>query len=664
MEYRKYIADKLPMKWPYPVEYDKETREDCDVLVVGGGLAGAFAAIAAAKKGASVIVTDKGAIVRSGAAGVGIDHWGGVYTAPGSKYTPDEMIERAKDSADPYVPEFAQYISMREAYDTLLDFEQYGAVIRDVNDEFKGAPFRDEETKLMFAYDYESKHTLRFPGGEQLKPVLYKEMKRLGIKMFDRCMMTSLLTEDGKPGGRVVGATGVNTRTGRFYIFNAKATILSTGKPLRLWEFATELVGSNAHHDDPNCAGDGDVMAWRAGAVLMMMDKSHSTSGGRRYPAYMTGNSSNTWYPCTIVDATGKEIPWQDPDGRIIATVDERTHYSSRVPPAPPGVRMWMPSLVRDIKERIESGEFKLPFYADMTEMPDYERRVLFGVMLGSEGKTRVPVLEILRDAGFDPEKDMLQSNVLTPHFIAGDAVWWDNKAAGIGGPNIRDTAFIGFGGVVVDWTLKSSLEGLFAAGNQIAGLSGAPNAASTGRYAGRNAAKYAGSIKNLPASEDQIKSEKERIYSFVKRQEGYGWKEVQLGLCRVMQDYCGDYRSKEVMEMGLWWFNSIRENELENTVADNPHDLGKVLDVYNRLTIGEIMINQSLSREASSPKMGVVRLDFPEDGDNCGYYQTLKLENGEVKVDKLPYFYWRKEGSCREAYEKYCCLEEGDKNV
>ena len=49
-----------------------------------------------------------------------------------------------------------------------------GVRIRDVEDEFKGADFRDEETKLMFAYDYKNKHMLRI-WGYNLKPVIYKE---------------------------------------------------------------------------------------------------------------------------------------------------------------------------------------------------------------------------------------------------------------------------------------------------------------------------------------------------------------------------------------------------------------------------------------------------------------------------------------------------------
>ncbi len=667
MEYRKYLAEKMPLQWPYPVAYEKESREECDVLIIGGGLAGAFAAINAANKGARVIVTDKGAIVRSGCAGVGIDHWSMVHTAPCSKYSPDDMMANGmmgRSKADPYMMEFAMYITMQESYESLLELEKYGIDIRDSEDEFAGAPFRDEETKLMFAYDYNNKHTIRLKGAD-LKPALYREMNRLSIKMYDRVMTTSLLTEGGQQGAKVIGATGVNTRTGEFYVFNAKATILSTGKPLRLWEFATDLVGSNAHHDDPNSAGDGDVMAWRAGAMLMLMERSHSTSGGRRYPAYGTGNMDNTWRPCSIVDATGKEIPWEDRDGKLLTDPADRmkptpgqTYMSAGGKMVP--YEMRSPTLIYDLADRIRSGEYKLPFYADMTNLSDYERRAIFGLMLGNEGKTKVPVLEMLKDAGFDPEMDMLQANVLTPEYAGTDQPWWDVKTPGIGGPNIRDTSFMGYGGLIVDWSLKSTLDGLFAAGNQIAGLSGASSAAATGRFAGRNAAVYARTQKNLSVSESQIAAEKERVYAFAQREAGYGWKEVQLGLCRIMQDYCGDYKTKEVMEMGLWWFNSIRENELANTVAANPHDLGKILDCDTRLTIGEIILHQSLAREASSPRLGFTRLDYPEEHDD-GYYIAVSQQDSHAVIDKIPYFYWREECDCAASYKAHSCKENNN---
>jgi succinate dehydrogenase/fumarate reductase flavoprotein subunit len=57
-------------------------------------------------------------------------------------------------------------------------------------------------------------------------------------------VITNLLTEGGRQGARVIGATGVNNRTGQFYIFQAKATILATGGAGRLYHFAPELTAA------------------------------------------------------------------------------------------------------------------------------------------------------------------------------------------------------------------------------------------------------------------------------------------------------------------------------------------------------------------------------------------------------------------------------------
>lgn len=80
-------------KWPYPLNYGRENEVSTDVLILGGGIAGCHAAINAARKGAKVTVVEKGAVIRSGSGGAGVDHWHNAFTNPCSKITPEEVIE-------------------------------------------------------------------------------------------------------------------------------------------------------------------------------------------------------------------------------------------------------------------------------------------------------------------------------------------------------------------------------------------------------------------------------------------------------------------------------------------------------------------------------------------------------------------------------------------
>jgi succinate dehydrogenase/fumarate reductase flavoprotein subunit len=649
-------------EWPYPLNYGKENEVSTDVLILGGGIAGCHAAINVARKGAKVTVVEKGAVIRSGSGGTGVDHWHNAFTNPCSKVTPEEVIELigrlGMKLPEAYGSGHVRYIEFRESYDALLDLEKMGVKIRDVDDEFVGAEFRDEKTKLMFAYDYEGKHVIRVQG-VNVKPALYGELKRLGVKIYDRVMATGLLTEGGRQGARVVGAMGVNVRTGEFYIFRAKATLLATAQPLRLWVFSTELQGAAAEHDDPNCTGDGVAMAWKAGAEFTLMERSMPLGGGFRYPAYGTGNAGNTWYACTMVDANGKEIPWVDRDGRILKTVSERYR------PAP-GQKFTLhdpfmfdyeirgASLIPDLPERVMKGEFVLPFYADLPSMPEHERRAIWGLMVGNEGKTRIPIYKAYSAAGFDPDKDMLQANISPPR-MAG--LSW----MGVGPPQWRGVAFVFMGGVVVDWDLKTNLEGLYAAGNQIAGGGTHTIAATSGRYAGRKTAEYALKAAKPVINRKQIEEEKARVYAPIKRKDGIGWKELQAGLSRIMQDYCGEYKGEETLRMGLRWLNSIRESEGARVYARNPHELARTLECFSRLTVGEIIMQASLARKASSQCLDFKRLDYPEvDPPEWNKFVTTRLEDEELKVGELPLKYWLLPPNAptyEENYKKHCSL-------
>lgn len=651
--WHEFIQREAPIpEWPYPIRYGVQNEVSADVLVLGGGLAGCHAAISAARRGLRVVVVEKGATKRSGCAGSGIDHWEAAATNPCSKISPEELAEAIINSCGGYDCGPARYIHCRESWDALLDCERMGVQIRDVNDEFKGAEFRDEETKLMFAYDYENRRCIRICG-HNLKPCLYREMERLGVEIYDRVMATSLLTEGGKPGGRVVGATGVNGRTGEFYVFRAKATIIAMGRPGRLWAFSTEFTGSpGTFSPDANCVGDGLAMGWNAGAEFTLLVYSVAGVGSPfSYIPYGVGNSDNTWYGCSIVDANGKEVPWVDRDGREITTVSQRFRpapgqkfmlNSALGRPAlftgtPPAGHEYMwnhhPS---DLPDRIISGEFTLPLYADLSRLPEHERRAIFGLMVGNEGKTRIPVYDIYTKAGFDPDRDMLQVPVMPPEAYKGPvSCWW----YGVPVPHWR--AFRK-GGLVVDWDLRTNLEGLYAAGWSIFGEGNADHACATGRYAGRKAAAYALTAAQPVIDPSQVGREKARVYApLKKRRDSIGWKELNMGIIRVMQDYCGQYKHEETLRMGLRLLNELRECEASKAYAANPHELVRTLECHTLITVGEMIMHACRARKASSVWLNFFRLDYPQlDPPEWHKFLVIRLEGDKVVVRDLPHRY------------------------
>lgn len=655
-------ASGFYLEWPYPIRYEAENRVSADILIIGGGIAGCWAAIAAAGKGLKVALVEKGATIRSGAGGAGVDHWQFVTDTPCCKLTAEELTEALLENTGGYSNGISRYIEAREGYDALCELEQIGAKVRDTDDQFKGAPFRDEETKLLFANDIENKYTIRV-WGSQFKPLLLKKCRQLGVTIFDRVMGTSLLTEGGRPGTRIVGATGLNVRTGEFYIFKAKATILANSRPQRNWIFSSELRGITSFRPANN-VGNGHAMAWRAGAELVMMEKSVAPGGINSpfsYPHFGTGNPHNTWYACTMVDADGKEIPWVDRDGNVLKKVEDRYR------PAP-GQRFFLagggsgtigvpalykyqrPRLIPDLEERVARGEFKLPLYADLPSMPKHDREVIFGVMIGEEGKTRVPVYKTYTEAGFDPNRHLLQSYIMIRGEQFERAMIPQERVFGENGNS---------GGILVDWDLRSSLEGLYAAGDALFGAEGHAHAAVTGRYAGRCAREYVLQAPKPVVSREQVIAEKTRVYAPIKRTHGIEWKELNAGICRVMQNYCGDPKSDELLKIGLKALDEIKAEEKWQPFASEPHKLMRTLDVQDILTNSEIIMHACLARRTSSIHLGLTKLDYPEvDPPDWHKWLTIKLENGEVKTALHPIDFWLRPPyapTYRENYESHC---------
>jgi succinate dehydrogenase/fumarate reductase flavoprotein subunit len=620
---------KAPL-WPYAVDYDKDRAIETDVLVIGGGIAGCWAAISAARKGVRVTLVEKGDTIRSGAGGPGCDHWCNVPANPHSKVDPDDwarLITERPGVMGPlqtgpikasYGNGIGSQIQCREDFDTLLEMEQMGGKIRDTGDEYVGAEGRYDDTKFMFSPRFSPAHSTEVVirvWGTTFKPALKKECKRLGVNICDRVMVTSLLTEGGVQGARVVGATGLNNRTGEFMVFRSKAAVLATAGNYSLWLLNTELAGYNTFRSRA-LTGDGVAMAWKAGAELTLMERSGILNIGTGFKHTWYGGAGDASYEnIELVDARGRKLPWPTQgwgDGGAMGP--------------PPEVR-------ESIRRGILDGKWALPFYGDFPAMPDIERKVTWNLMLGEESTTKV-IIDTYNRAGFDPAKHLLQNYA----FIEGNSPsQWRNPAGG---------------GPVLDWDLKSTLDGLYVAGEQTFSPGDHSYAASTGRYAGRKAADYSRRSGAIGVSREQVALEKARVYAPIKRTEGIDWKELNAGIARTMQYFCSEFKDEALLNMGLDSLKEIEEVFVPRLYALDPHKLMRSVEDLSLLTHGQIILNASLARQASSQVLNFLRLDYPDiDPPEWNKFVTIKLDNGRVKTGALPLDYW---GDMKANYEAH----------
>lgn len=632
------------VRWPYPIEFDKVDRIDTDVVVLGGGAAGCMAGSGAAEAGARVVVMEKASTIASGASGSGSDHWEAAATNPCSRVSPEELTDAMIRAHDHYNNGISHYIECREGWDRLLDIEAARGKIRDTEDEFAGAAFRDDETKLLFAYDYVNRFTLRV-WGHTFKVAQLRSAKRKGVRFLDRVMATALLTEGGRFGARVVGAVGLHGRTGRTVVVRAKAVVIATSRPTRVWLFIPGAPGISEFRP-PQCTGDGHAMAWRIGAEFTMMEKAIRAewSGTRSYLPYGAGNNHNTWYACTMVDADGREVPWLDRDGRELKTVAERYR------PAP-GQRFFLkgggePDVAcyeflgpetLPIDELIKRG-YKLPLFADLSRMPEDERRVIWGLMVGNEGKTRIPIMDAYTAAGFDPSTHRVQS-------------YGDGWRSGAFLPQERQ--FFGLpGGLVNDWQLMTNIEGLYAAGDSLFASNCYGHACATGHYAGRHAAAYAAVRGDVKVHEPQLEAVREMHYGPLAVERGTNWQAINLALSRLMQHHCGAFKTDELLARGLAALDELEDGPAQALAGRTPHDLIRIAEIRNILTSARIILHSSLARKASSRELHFTRLDYPGvDPPEWRKFATVRPTEDGVEYGELPLDYY---GSLPDEYERH----------
>ena len=220
-----------------------------DVLVIGAGLAGLRAALAANDAGADAAVITKVHPVRShsNAAQGGIN---AALTDRGDTWE-EHAFETVKGS-DYLGDQDAIEVLCSEAGRAIIEQEHFGVIFsRDDTGRLGARNFGGQQrARTFFVADFT---------GQAMLHVMYEQLVKSGTRVYEEWFVTSLVIEDG----RCQGVVAMDMMSGQLHVIKAGAVILAAGGLGRLYEPTTNAL---------ICTGDGMALAYRAGAPLMDME--------------------------------------------------------------------------------------------------------------------------------------------------------------------------------------------------------------------------------------------------------------------------------------------------------------------------------------------------------------------------------------------------------
>ncbi len=220
---------------------------ETDVLVVGGGTSGCYAALTLAnQEDISIIVVDKANIKRSGCLAAGVN---AINAYINKGYTPEDFVDYVKKEAEGIIREDLVYSIAKNLNQVTKNMESLGLTI-----------LKDSEGE----YVTRGKRSIKI-NGENIKPMLAKEVNaKKNIKVLNKVNIIDYILKDNM----VIGAYGFHVEENVFYVIYSKAVICTTGGASGLYKPNNSGFSKHKMWYSPFNTGAGYAMGIRAGAEM------------------------------------------------------------------------------------------------------------------------------------------------------------------------------------------------------------------------------------------------------------------------------------------------------------------------------------------------------------------------------------------------------------
>ena len=229
----------------------KRSRLETDVLIIGGGTAGCYAAIKlGAEKELRVLVAEKANIERSGCLAAGVNALN-AYISNG--HTPADYVEYARKDAEGIIRDDLMMTIAESVNEVTEDLERRGLVIlKDESGNYVTRGWRNVKIN-----------------GENIKPLLAKGVReQSNVTVLNHVNITDLKVTDGT----VHGAWGFSVRDLTAYDIEARAVLIATGGAAGLYRPNNPGFSRHKMWYPPFNTGAGYAMGIRAGAEMTTLE--------------------------------------------------------------------------------------------------------------------------------------------------------------------------------------------------------------------------------------------------------------------------------------------------------------------------------------------------------------------------------------------------------